>query len=129
MVAFFHRIGPRLLLITLAFLLVLAAATAFVVQAGFHQTASDAAAASRAGLEAQGRAALLDRARYEAGTSAAQFQQVAALGHVAARYMVEAPAHGIAPAPGSLRQYPNGAYADPNPARITDLWAPNWITQ
>src|SRR5689334_3796528 len=88
MLGTFNRLGPKLILITLTFLLLLAIATSFLVTQGFHQTQGEATRRSVQGLEAQGREALLGLTQREAQISILQFQQAAVAGHHAADYMV-----------------------------------------
>ena len=83
-----NRLGPKLILTTLIFLLVLAIATALLVTQGFRQTQNDATRRSSEGLEAQGRDALLKLTQNEAGLSTNLFHQAVITANQAAQYFV-----------------------------------------
>src|SRR5262249_54813637 len=122
----FNRLGPKLILTTLVFLVVLALATAFLVARGFHQTQMAATDSSRQGLEAQGREALLALTLREAQLSATQLEQAAISSRHAARYLSEIKQRDSIAAISLPRlvQAGNGWFYDPNPARSTDIAVP-----
>lgn len=131
MLAFFSRLGPKLILTTLAFLLLLEIATSFLVTRGFRATQSDATQRSADGLEAQGQESLLALSRSEAQISTAEFQKVETAARQAVGYMVSMlAAGGTVPgfSPEKLTRNSNGVLFDPNPQRRTDVWVPSFVT-
>jgi signal transduction histidine kinase/DNA-binding response OmpR family regulator len=91
----FNRLGPKLILTTITFLLLLAIATSFLVTQGFHQTQNDATQRSAEGLKTQGRDALLTLTQREAQISILQFQQAAISIRYSADYLVTSSQFGI----------------------------------
>jgi signal transduction histidine kinase/DNA-binding response OmpR family regulator len=121
----FNRLGPKLILTTMTFLLLLAIATSFLVTQGFHQTQNDATQRSAEGLEVQGRDALLTLTRREAQISTLQFQQAAITIRHAAAYMVKSSQLGISiPWDTTKRMIrgPDGRWMDPDPARNSSIF-------
>lgn len=119
-----NRLGSKLLLTTLVFVLVLATATAILVTRGFRSTQDDATQRSKEGLESQGRESLLALTKREAEISAAQLQRAISAGQQAAQYFVAmARLGGDVPSTPveQLARGSGGQYFDTNPDRISDL--------
>ncbi len=108
MPSFLDRLGVRVLLTILVFLAALGLATALLVTAGFHRAQGSAVGRSIEGLESQGGQSLLQVARHEAEFGDALLAQAAALGRLAAGYLVAAGA-GQPPAPCALSTPQAGA--------------------
>ncbi|MDP9374410.1 MAG: PAS domain S-box protein [Chloroflexota bacterium] len=124
-----NRLGLKLMLITLVALVLLAAATAGLVTRGFRQTQREVTGRSAAGLEAQGREALVKLAERETELTAAALGQGVTASQSAARYLGEMiRLGGAAPAdPGRLTRGRGGQYLDPDPARRSDIFIPNSV--
>jgi signal transduction histidine kinase/CheY-like chemotaxis protein len=119
-----NRLGPKLILTMIAFAVLVASATAVVVTYGFRQTQHDATQRSIEGLEAQGRAALLELTHREAQINIAQFQQASTAGRQAAQFLVAMAHQGGSTPWKSARQLTRGSggqYFDPDPARVSDV--------
>ncbi|HEX6287787.1 MAG TPA: response regulator [Herpetosiphonaceae bacterium] len=124
-----NRLGPKLILTTLIFLLVLASATALLVTRGFRQTQNDATRRSIEGLEAQGSTALLALTAREALLSASLFNHAVPVGKSVAEYFVAMLRIGPVPWDSQKNLTPGtvGGFYDKRPGRISDLWMPNTI--
>ncbi|HEY0602157.1 MAG TPA: ATP-binding protein, partial [Herpetosiphonaceae bacterium] len=126
-----NRLGPKLILTTLIFLLVLAIATALLVTQGFRQTQNDATRRSSEGLEAQGRDALLKLTQNEANLSTNLFHQAVITANQAAQYFVSMAELGGSvqwDTQQNLSRGATGIMHDLRPERRSDLWLPNYIT-
>lgn len=119
-----NRLSSKLLLANLLFSLVLASVVAAVVYLGFRQTQQNAAARSVAGLAEQGRDSLHLLTEQEATFTDRQLRQAAALGRVAALYLVSMQdAGGEVPWDvNRLATAPNGQRYDSAPQRRTEVW-------
>jgi signal transduction histidine kinase/DNA-binding response OmpR family regulator len=126
-----NRLGPKLILTTLIFLLVLATATALLMIRGFRQTQSDATLESNQALERQGREALRKLTDREAQISTAQLQQAVAAVQTSKQYFLDM-AHigGTVPwnSAKNLQGVPTGGFYDPRLTRLTDIWIPDSFT-
>lgn len=117
------RLGPKLNLSLLVFIVVLGAATAALVLFGFHRTQDNAA---RDGLERQGVKTLLSNAETQAYIGQLQFFPAIEWGHQSARYMAVAPYESTLPAPDvpTLTHDAEGNLHDTRAIRLTDLFVP-----
>ncbi|MBV9788472.1 MAG: response regulator, partial [Chloroflexi bacterium] len=125
-----NRLGPKLILTTLVFLLLLAIATALLVTQGFRQTQNDATRRSSEGLEAQGRDALLKLTQNEASLSTNLFHQAVITANQAADYFVSMAELGGGvqwDTQKNLSRGSTGIMHDLRPERRSDLWLPNYI--
>jgi hypothetical protein len=130
MPSFLNRLGVKVILTLTVFLFLVAAATAAVVMFGFQQTERNALQRSMEGLQRQGGESLRYLAQREAQTSDAQLEQAAALGRVAAEYMVAMSSLG-AYVPWdftSLAVGPGGQQYDPDPLRRSEVWLPSQLS-
>lgn len=120
------RLGPKLNLSLLLFVVVLGAATAALVLFGFHRTQDNAAETSREGLERQGVKTLLSNAETQAYIGQLQFFPAVEWGHQAARYMALAPFETTLPLPDVpiLSADEAGNLHDDRAIRPTDLFVP-----
>ncbi len=120
------RLGPKLNLSLLLFIVVLGAATAALVFFGFHRTQDNAAQTSREGLEREGVRTLLANAETQAYVAQLQFFPAIEWGHQAARYMAVAPyesTFAVAEVP-ALALDDAGNRHDVRAVRTTDLFVP-----
>lgn len=125
-----NRLGPKLILTTLAFLLVLAIATALLVTQGFRQTQNDATRRSSEGLEVQGRDALLKLTQNEANLSTNLFHQAVITANQGAQYfasMAELGGSTRWDSEKNLSLGSTGGLYDLRPERLSDLWLPNYL--
>jgi len=120
------RLGPKLNLSLLLFIVVLGASTAALVLVGFHRTQDDAAQTSRQGLEREGVQTLLANAETQAYIGQLQFSPAVEWGHQAARYMAVAPyeSTGALPEVPALAPDDAGNHHDVRAVRTTDLFVP-----
>lgn len=117
------RLGPKLNLSIIIFLVLLAAATSAVVFVRFNQTQRNATESSRAGLEEQGTATLLSLARLVSDQGQLMLDDAAAIGAYSAGNMTAAARTGSTTFDAArLRQDGAGVTFDPDAARITDVW-------
>jgi len=120
------RLGPKLNLSLLLFILLLGAATTVLVLVGFNSSQDDAALESRNGLEREGRRHLQENITSQATIGALQLLPGADWGRQSARFLAEYGAGAPPLAPDSLQQANTGARFDPTPGRISDLLIPAW---
>lgn len=120
------RLGPKLNLSLLLFMVVLGAATATLVLFGFHRTQDNATRTSRDGLERQGVKTLLSNAETQAYIGQLQFFPAIEWGHQSARYMAVAPYESTLPAPEvpALKPDAEGNLHDTRAIRLTDIFVP-----
>ncbi len=120
------RLGPKLNLSLLLFMMVVGTATAALVLFGFHRTQDNAAQTSRDGLERQGVTTLLSNAETQAYIGQLQFFPAIEWGHQSARYMAVAPYESTLPAPEvpALKPDAEGNLHDTRAVRLTDLFVP-----
>ena len=120
------RLGPKLNLSLLAFMLVLGAAIAALMLFGFKRTQTDATSRSREGLEEQARTELLGVSAQEADVGRTIVGQAVLAGEHGAQYMVEIKrAGGSVPWDSSkLTAGAQGELVDATPDRSTDVWVP-----
>jgi signal transduction histidine kinase len=129
---FWGRLSTRLILATMAFLLLLVLAVLLASNLGLRTTQRDASERSAEALVAQGRAALQQLTGREAQLNNNQLQQAALLTKIAARYM-EMKSQGNTAQPSSesgkprvitrssqLTLMPNGLLYDSNPDRRSE---------
>jgi len=115
------RLGPKLNLSLLVFILLLGAATAVLVLVGFHRSQDNAASRSREGLEREGVSTLEVFSEQQAFIGELQLAPAAEWGHQAATYL-ELQGQDAPPFdPAVLVTGPNGLLYDPSPERSTDL--------
>ena len=116
------RIGVKLNISILLFLVLLAAATAALVYAGFERTQHEATQSSERGLEAQGRDALAQFASFNAAFGQAQLEATAGLAQQAARFISDGAVRADFPAveAGQFARADNGYLILADPARRTD---------
>ncbi|MBE0609028.1 MAG: GAF domain-containing protein [Dehalococcoidia bacterium] len=120
------RLGPKLNLSLLLFIVVLGTATAALVFFGFNRTQDNAAQTSRQGLEREGVRTLLTNAETQAYIGQLQFFPAVEWGHQAARYMAVAPYESTVALPEVPALAPDdaGNHHDVRAVRITDLFVP-----
>ncbi|HWG84792.1 MAG TPA: cache domain-containing protein, partial [Deinococcales bacterium] len=127
---FSGRLGLKLMASGAVLLLLLAAATAWLIGRGFEQTRANALVRARAGLEAQARASLAQLASSEARLTWANLEQAATVSRVGARSLGKlleeqqgrvVPRHRLARLPGGQRY-------DPNPERASEVFIPSFVT-
>lgn len=119
----FNLLGPKLILVTLAFLTALAVSTALLITAGFRQT-------QREGLTAQGQESLFALTQLQGQISTTEFQQAVQAGQQAADYMVRtAQLGGNLPwdSERELERQATGQYVNANPGRNSDVFVPNTV--
>jgi GAF domain-containing protein len=121
-----RRLGPKLNLSLLVFLVLLGAATASLVLLGFRRTQHNATKTSREGLETQARQTLGIVTQMQAGFGQAQLEATAGFGQQAARYMIDARTivNPTAWDPSRLARSPQGDTYDPDPRRVTSVYVP-----
>ena len=125
------RLGPKLIITTAIFLLVLATATALLMIRGFRQTQNDATWESSQALERQGREALLKLTDREAQLSIAQLQKAVTAVENSRQYLIDmARIGGSVPSDSAknLKAGPTGGFYDPRATRTTDVWIPDSFT-
>ncbi len=117
------RLGPKLNLSIIAFLVLLGAATSAVVFVRFDQTQRNATDSSKSGLEEQGTETLLQFATVVSDQAQLMLAEASSMGAYAAGNMV-AVSHAGPPAFDAARLAQDGAGVthDPDAARITDVW-------
>lgn len=117
------RLGPKLNLSIIAFLLLLGAATLAVVFIRFDQTQRHAASSSRAGLEEQGTDTIMSFTELVSEQGQLLASRAADIGQYAGGNMVAVSHAGGAPFDASsLRADASGAMSDTATARVTDVW-------
>src|SRR5689334_3748334 len=123
------RLSLKLMLVTLAALVLLAATIVPLVANRFRHTQREVTLRSTAGLETQGSAALQRLAEREVMITATQLQRGAITSRQAADYLAEAIEAGRMPAGlPQLARGTDGQYYDPDPARRSDVFVPNSVT-
>lgn len=127
---FLNRLSVKVAAGLLVFLLLLAAATALLMSDGFRQAQDNATERSMAGLEEQGRAALLQLVLREARISDESLAQAESLATTAAEYMtLMIEQGGSVPWDSSvLVEASDGQLHDPSPRRVTDVWIGNTMS-
>lgn len=119
----FNRLGPKLILVTFIFMLILASITSVLITQGFQRAKTE-------GLIAQGQESMLALTQLQSQLSTAEFQQARHTGTIAGQYMVAAKRLDR-PFPWDsarqLRRRPDGQFADENPARLSDVVIPNTV--
>jgi PAS domain S-box-containing protein len=122
---FFNRIGVKLALAVLVFILALALVTNYVVISGFERTQQGAEQRSAQGLEAQGREALFDLTRSEANVMGGKLQPAAIMTRSAVQYLADVQRLNMTIPwdDALLMQGEDGVFYDANPSRRTDLLA------
>src|SRR5512135_3032731 len=118
------RLGTRINLSLLLFILVLGTATAALFFLGFHRSQDDASQRSREGLETQGLDTLRSFAEMQSYIGQLQFAPASEFAQQAAAYMYNLKASGATVAwdPNSLQRGVAGTLYDPNPARKTNVF-------
>lgn len=118
------RLSFRLLLANLLFLLTMALVVDLVIYFGFRQTQSNATSSSAAALTDQGRDALRQMTEQEATFADRQLAQAAALGQVAADYLLAMQEVGgqVPWDISRLATAPAGQRYDADPDRRTEVW-------
>ena len=121
-----NRLGPKLNLSLLVFLLLLGSATAFLVYVGFSSSQHDATRRSSDALETQAKQTLGILAQTQADFGASQLEATAGLGQQASHYFVDASTTNSAPAfdPARLTRIANGQFTDPDPKRVSSVMVP-----
>lgn len=118
------RLSSRLLLANLLFLLTMAAVVNLVIYFGFRQAQGNATSSSAEALTDQGRDALRQMTEQEAAFADRQLEQAAALGQVAAEYLLAMQDTG-GQVPWNMNQLTTGAGGqqyDASPDRRTEVW-------
>ncbi|MGE0599283.1 MAG: GAF domain-containing protein [Dehalococcoidia bacterium] len=116
------RLGHKLNLSLLVFMLLLGTATAVLVLVGFNRSQDNAAARSREGLEREGVTTLQELSKQQAYIGELQLAPAAEWGHQAGSYL-RLRGHDVTPIdPATLATAPSGMLYDPNPVRKTDLF-------
>lgn len=125
MISPFNRLGPKLILMTLVFMLILALITSVLITQGFQRAQTE-------GLMAQGQESLLALTQLQGQLSTAEFQQARHTGTIAGRYIVAAQDLD-SPTPwdsaSRMRRRSDGQFADENPARLSDVVIPNTVRE
>jgi PAS domain S-box-containing protein len=121
-----NRLGPKLNLSLLVFLLLLGGATAFLLIIGFRSSQNDATRRSSDALEQQAKDTLGLLAQTQASFGEAQLESTAGLGQQAAHYFVDAaPANTAPPFDASrLARTDSGQLTDPAPNRTSSVMIP-----
>ncbi len=126
-----NSLQSKLLLTTLAFLIVLAAAMAQLVTHGFRITQQNAARQSIAGLDAQGRDALRALVEREGEVTANYLAQPARASRIAAEYLGSIEQHvgevTVEKLP-PLTRHQDGHVFDARPSRQSDLFIPSFVS-
>lgn len=117
------RLGHKLNLSLLVFILLLGAATAVLVLVGFNRSQDNAAASSREGLEREGVNTLQVLSQQQAYIGELQLAPAAEWGHQAGAYLSLRGGDTQTFDPNQLATAPSGWKYDPNPERTTDLFA------
>ena len=119
-----NRLSTRLLLANLLFLLTMAAVVDLVIYFGFRQAQDNATSSSAAALTDQGRDALLQMTEQEATFADRQLGQAAALGQVAANYLLAMQSSGgqVPWDSNQMSTASGGQRFDANPGRQTEVW-------
>jgi len=130
MTASLNRLSIKVILTILAFLLLLAATTAFLITLGFRETEKDAVQRSVQGLESQGGESLLHLTQREAEINDIRLGQAVTLGQTAVQYLVTmSQAGGQVPwNSSSLTSGPEGQLYDPTPDRRSEVWIGSYLT-
>ncbi|MEX0782364.1 MAG: histidine kinase [Dehalococcoidia bacterium] len=124
-----RRLGPKLHLWFVAFLLLLGGATAGVVLLGFERSQDNASARSSEGLEDQGRQQLEFFAGAQAQVGYLQFASIASAAQQVAQVMFpiqDTAAPNTHWDPSHLTAGSGGQLYDANTARVTDVFIPNF---
>ena len=118
------RLGPKLNLSLLVFILLLGTATAILVLVGFNRSQDNAAEKSRLGLEREGRAHLLETAGQQSYIGALQLAPAADWGHQSGWFLALKGQTSEPIDPASLATAASGIRFDSSPFRTTDLIVP-----
>jgi signal transduction histidine kinase/ActR/RegA family two-component response regulator len=127
----FNSLRAKLLLTTLVFLVTLASALALLVTYGFGETQQNAKQQSIAGLQIQGRDSLQALIEREGQLTTLYLQHPAMAGRTAVEYlraMMQIDNESAPEQPTQLRQHRDAHVFDPNPARRSDLFIPNFVS-
>ncbi len=126
-----NSLGLKLNLALLVFFLVLGAATAAFIFAGFNRTRDNASARSRVALEEQGKLALKALVAGVRESGDLRFESAADIGQRAARYMQDFTQTGVQPQYDLSRlvQTQDDVWYDPDPNRVSDVVVPNHVAQ
>lgn len=122
------RLGPKLNLLLLVFMVILGTATAVLVLVGFNRSQDSAAESSREGLEREGVRTLGQLAGQQAYIGELQLAPAAEWGHQAGWFLG---LRGQTAEPfdaSSLRQTPGGITFDARDGRVTDLYLPPGVS-
>jgi len=115
------RLGPKLNLSLLVFMLVLGVATTVLVLVGFNRSQDNAAEVSREGLVKEGVRTLQALSQQQAYIGELQLSPAAEWGHQAAAYLALQGKRGPEFDASTLRTAPSGATYDAGDNRQTDL--------
>ena len=123
---FADRLGPKLNLFLLGFVIVLGAAAAILVMLGFQRTQDEATSSSRQGLEEQAQTTLAKEAIQAAAFGQTQLEATAGFAQQAARYFVSVSDESPPPEYDSARlnTNPEGVVYDGTPGRRMDVFMP-----
>ena len=122
---FSDRLGPKLNLFLLGFVLLLGLTTAGLIIYGFQRTQDEATSSSREGLEEEGQQSLQNETRLTASFGQAQLETTAGFAQQAARYLADVdddPANAIRH--GAADDAASGVTFDSDPQRRTDVFLP-----
>ncbi|HSE45027.1 MAG TPA: cache domain-containing protein, partial [Gemmatimonadales bacterium] len=123
------RLGPRLNMALVVFLVLLGAATAGVVLLGFERSQNNATRRSSEGLEAQGQDFLDSYAQSQAQLGYFQFASITEASQQAAQIMFDVQHAGTYDAgwdSSRLIRGSGGQWYDANTQRVSDVFIPNW---
>ena len=122
-------LGLKLNLALIFFFLMLGSLTTVLLLYGFNRTQDDAKARSQEGLEELGELALLGVIAGQAEYGALALEAAAEMGFRASQYLANFDRTGVDVEvdPSTLAKSPEGVIYDPDPDRITDLVAPNYV--
>jgi|GEM_PF-2308252 len=118
------RLGPKLNLSLLLFILALGTATAILVLVGFQRSQDNAAARSREGLEREGVSHLQSLSQQQAYIGELQLAPAAEWSHQAGSYLVLEGRDAASVDPSVFAVAPNGVRYDARSNRSTDLVLP-----
>ncbi len=129
MLSHLSSLRTKLLLATFTFLVILATALTALVTYGFRTTQQNAKQQSIAGLQAQGRDSLRTLIEREGQLTSVYLQQPAAASRTAAAYLssIQQFADNQTAQSPQLTRHQDGHLSDPDPARRSDVFVPNFV--
>ena len=121
------RLGPKLNLSLLMFIVLLGIATTVLVLVGFNRSQSNAAAKSREGLETEGREHLEQISQQQAYIGSLQLAPAAEWGHQSGWFLALKGQTEPAIDGSNLARTESGRLYDADPARLSDVLIPSGV--